>query len=119
MASWSYKSIAGEIFLHFPVLSWKSDHQRESKDYLDEEYVDLDQVLADEPIKLDPKLHPDQRENPRTGSESWIEGSGRHGADADDVDRDDDDDDDGSGNEEFGETISLAINHYFLLLLPF
>ena len=95
-------------FILLLVLSWKSDHQRESsKDYLDEEYVDLDQVLADEPVKLDPKLHPDQRENPnraRIGSDDWIEGSGRRAPDDVDHDDDDDDDDDGSGNEEFGET---------------
>lgn len=72
-------------------MSWKTERQQESKDYLDEEYVDLDQVLADQPVKLDPKLRPDQRENSdrkRIRSKAWIEGSG----DVDDVDDDDDED---------------------------
>lgn len=101
----------------FQVLSWKSEHVLgQSKDYLDEEYVDLDQVLADQPVRLDPNLNPDQLDNPdraRKKSDQWIEGSG----DDDDEDGDDDDDDDsdkeGSGNEEFGEE-KISKNIFFI-----
>ncbi len=84
-------------------MSWKTERQQESKDYLDEEYVDLDQVLADQPVKLDPKLRPDQRETSdrkRIRSKAWIEGSG----DVDDVDDDDDDEDE--------EEVAVASNFF-------
>ena len=88
----------------FSVLSWKTDHHRkESRDYLEEEYVDLDWKevnpkkdpgLTDQQVMSDQPVLPNQ-DRKRVVKNPWIEGSG-----------DDNDDEDSRkeiGSGEFGK----------------
>ena len=121
------KQTKEEFHFFFPVLSWKSEHPKDSHDYLDEEYVDLDskdEYMSDEPVNTDEKRinlsstskQKSQLEKKKKKMTNNFqkkkkskpeEGSGGKVADDDDDDEDDDEDvledDEGSGN--YGESL--------------